>query len=120
VREMEDRWPSSVGLRGQALNHPGAALAEDCRGERPGRRRDLIASGGDREDVPEASGRGSLVGRSPFEASKSRQMTSKPGGFRFSLGMSLAGARVLARRCPAYRRRDPGLRLLPGTWEGVR
>ncbi|HEX9313579.1 MAG TPA: hypothetical protein VGA30_12265, partial [Actinomycetota bacterium] len=22
VREMEDRWPSSVGLRGQALNHP--------------------------------------------------------------------------------------------------
>jgi len=35
---MEDCWPSSVGLRGQALNRPGAALAEDRRGERPGRR----------------------------------------------------------------------------------
>jgi hypothetical protein len=33
--------------------------------------------------------------------------------------MSLAGARLLARRCPACRRREPGLRLLHGTWEGV-
>ena len=32
---------------------------------------------------------------------------------------SLAGARVLARRCPAWRRREPGLRLPRGTWEGV-
>jgi hypothetical protein len=41
VREMEDCWPSGVGLRGQALNRPGAALAEDRRGERPGKRRGL-------------------------------------------------------------------------------
>jgi len=34
--------------------------------------------------------------------------------------MSLAGARVLARWCPARRRREPGLRLLHGTWEGER
>jgi hypothetical protein len=34
--------------------------------------------------------------------------------------MSLAGARVLARRCPAWRRREPGLRLSRGTWEGGR
>jgi hypothetical protein len=54
VQEMEACWPSSVGLRGQALNRPGAALAEDRRGERPGRRRGVIASGGDQEDVPEA------------------------------------------------------------------
>ena len=32
--------------------------------------------------------------------------------------MSLAGARWLARRCPAYRRREPDLLLLHGTWEG--
>jgi hypothetical protein len=32
--------------------------------------------------------------------------------------MSLAGARLLARWCPAFRRREPGLRLLHGTWEG--
>jgi len=35
------------------------------------------------------------------------------------LGMSLAGARWLARRCPAWRRREPDLLLLDGTWEGV-
>jgi hypothetical protein len=33
--------------------------------------------------------------------------------------MSLAGARRLARRCPACRRREPGLLLLYGTWEGA-
>ena len=32
-----------------------------------------------------------------------------------SLGTSLEGARVLARRCPAHRRREPGLRLWHGT-----
>jgi hypothetical protein len=30
--------------------------------------------------------------------------------------MSLADTRVLARRCPACRRREPGLRLPRGTW----
>jgi len=34
--------------------------------------------------------------------------------------MSLAGARLLARWCPACRRREPDLRLLHGTWEGGR
>src|SRR5215831_3069693 len=34
--------------------------------------------------------------------------------------MSLAGARRLARWCPAWRRREPGLRLPRGTWEGAR
>jgi hypothetical protein len=33
--------------------------------------------------------------------------------------MSLAGARLLARRCPACRRREPGPWLLCETWEGV-
>jgi len=32
--------------------------------------------------------------------------------------MSLADTRVLARRCPACRRREPGLLLPHGTWEG--
>jgi hypothetical protein len=44
-------------------------------------------------------------------------MASKPGQ-PSSPGMSLAGARVLARWCPARRRRESGLRLLHGTWEG--
>jgi hypothetical protein len=32
--------------------------------------------------------------------------------------MSLAGARLLARWCPAWRWREPSLRLSYGTWEG--
>ena len=32
-----------------------------------------------------------------------------------TLGISLAGARVLARWCPAQRRREPGLLLSHGT-----
>ncbi len=46
-------------------------------------------------------------------------MTSKPA-LIFGTGMSLAGARLLARWCPVWRRREPGLRLVHGTWEGRR
>src|SRR3954454_4943300 len=45
------------------------------------------------------------------------ELTSEPG-CQGSPGMSLAGARLLARRCPAYRRREPGLRPSYGTGEG--
>ena len=46
------------------------------------------------------------------EASKANQMTSKPGSGLCS-GMSLAGARLLARWCPAYRQHEssPGSRM---------
>src|SRR5437764_14272354 len=46
------------------------------------------------------------------------QVTSKPGQI-FGSGMSLAGARLLARWCPAWKRREPDLLLPYGTWEGV-
>src|SRR5450759_1492569 len=48
---------------------------------------------------------------------KTQYVTSKPGRTS-SPGMSLAVTRLLARWCPAWRRREPGLRLLHGTWEG--
>ena len=73
---------------------PAAALAEDCRGERCGKRRTGCVRWG-------------LGRRSLFEVSKVIRMTSKPRGSPI-FGMSLAGARLLARRCPAYRRREPG------------
>jgi hypothetical protein len=44
--------------------------------------------------------------------------TSEPGCFGDS-GMSLADIRLLARWCPACRRREPGLRLPYGTGEGA-
>ncbi len=56
VQEMEDCWPFSVGLRGQALNHPVLRWLKTVVVSDRGKAR-LIASGGDQEDVPEASGR---------------------------------------------------------------
>jgi hypothetical protein len=60
VQEMEV-WPSDVGLRGQASNHPvlrwlKTVVVSDREKVR------LIASGGDQEDVPEAPDRGDREG----------------------------------------------------------
>jgi hypothetical protein len=53
VLEMEACWPSSVVLRGKALNHPVLrwlkTVVVSDRGEGA-----LDASGGDQEDVPES------------------------------------------------------------------
>ncbi len=59
----------------------------------------------------------SEVEKASVTASDGDQEESKPGSL-FNPGMSLAGAHRLARRCPAWRRREPGLRLSHGTWEG--
>jgi hypothetical protein len=61
VLEMEACWPSGVVLRGRASNHPvlrwlKTVVVSDREKAR------LIASGGDREDVPESVRRGDLVG----------------------------------------------------------
>jgi len=53
----------------------------------------------------------------PLRTCRNKEMTSKLGRLNGS-GMSLAGARLLARWCPAWRRRESDLRLLHGTWEG--
>ena len=52
-----------------------------------------------------------------YRGIETEEMTSKPAQI-FGVGRSLAGARLLARRCPVWRRREPGLRLVHGTWEG--
>ena len=78
VREMEACWPSGVGLRGQASNHPVLRWLKTVVVSDPGKRRGLIASGGDQEDVPEASRPGD--GRAcAVEASKILQTASKSG-----------------------------------------
>ena len=80
MREMEALWPSGVGPAGAGVKPPRAALAEDCRGERPGKRRGLTASGGDQEDVPESVQPDSRWGvRVVVEASKVIQTASQPG-----------------------------------------
>jgi hypothetical protein len=96
-----ERWrlvgsPASV-LRGQALNRPDAALAEDRRGERSGERRGLIASGGDQEDVPETLARG--VERALLRRRKGLDGIEIEGPAS-SLEMSLAAARVAGQVVP--------------------
>jgi hypothetical protein len=68
----------------------------------------------------EASGRDQEGERKRIaaEVSKRNETASKLGQWGCSK-TSLAGARRLARRCPAWRRREPGLRLSRGTWEGL-
>jgi hypothetical protein len=62
--------------------------------------------------IRKASGSDSLL------TCRNLEMASEPG-CQCDPGMSLAGARLLARWCPACRRREPGLRLSCGTGEGV-
>ena len=52
------------------------------------------------------------------DASLLEKVASKPG-VTFWPGMSLADTRLLARWCPAWRRREPDLRLSCGTWESA-
>ena len=82
MQEMEACWPSSVGLRGQALNRPGAALAEDRRGERPGRRRGVMRQVGTRKTFQKRS-RGVSGWACAVEASISRSVGIEIGGPEF-------------------------------------
>jgi hypothetical protein len=68
VLEMEACWPSGVVLRGEAPNRPvlrwlKTVVVSDREKAR------TIASGGDQEDVPEASGPGLSGGACAVEAS---------------------------------------------------
>jgi hypothetical protein len=102
VQEMEDMALRSRPAGG-GFKPPRAALAEDCCGERRGKGA-VQASGGDQED-------------DCCRRVVTYEVTSKPGT-TFRPGMSLADTRLLARWCPAWRWREPGLLLLHGTWEG--
>ena len=71
-------------------------------------------SGGDQEDVA----LNAPVAGPAGDASLLDKVASEPG-VTFWPGMSLAETRLLARWCPAWRRREPGLRLSCGTWESA-
>ena len=92
-----ERWrlvgPPASALRGLASNRLDAALAEDRRGERSGKRLGLTRSGGDQEDVPEALGPLVRVGRALLRRRKGLDGI-KIGGPASSSETSLAGSRV--------------------------
>ena len=96
-------WPFGAALRGEASNHQVVR-----------RLRPFVLS-----DLEKAHMRCQVGTRKTIavDASLLNEVASKPGRL-FGSGMSLAGARVLARWCPAWRQREPGLRLSYGTWEG--
>ena len=105
--------PSSVGLRGQALNRPElrwlktvvvSVREKACLTRQVGTRKTCQRVGRDAAAPTDDTADASLsVGGIETE------------GQTESLGTSLAGARVLARWCPACRWREPGLPLLLGT-----
>jgi hypothetical protein len=88
--------------------------ASCCVGRRP-----FVVSDEGKAPV-EASGRDQEGERKRIaaEVSKRNETASKLGHWGCPR-TSLAGARFLARWCPAWRRREPGLRLSRGTWEGL-
>ena len=96
---------------GVGAKPPDAALVEDCRGERSGKGA-LDASGGDREDVPEALGSGFPGGACAVEASLAKlKWHQKRGVWLFS--------RDEPGGCPDYwpggARREGGVSLVCGS-----
>jgi hypothetical protein len=105
VQEMKV-WPFGVALRGVMSNRLKLRWLKT-----------VVVSVGEKAQVMRQVGTGKASVSEPLTTCRNKQLTSEPGRLNGS-GMSLAGARLLARRCPAWRRREPGLRLLHGTWEG--
>src|SRR5450759_4010359 len=102
---MEECWPFGIVLWGTVSNRPMRRWLKTGRRERCGKVALDALGGGEGDDH--------------CLRVESIEVTSEPG-YSNGSGRSLAGAHVLARRCPAQRRRDPCLRLSQGTWEGER
>ena len=91
MREMEVGWPSSVGLRGQALNHPVVRwLKTVVLSDREKVRLDRIRWGPGRRT---RSVRLGYLGRASLSKRRKRTDGIETGGPLLTLGMSLAGAR---------------------------
>ena len=100
VEVMEVVRPSSVGLRGRALNHPQVhwlkTVVLSVVGEVAARSRQVwVGEMSDGHCVPSA-----------VDVSKALKMMSKPGS-RIYPGTSLGVTRLLPRRHPAYRQHEP-------------
>ena len=112
MQEMEV-WPSDVGLRGQASNRPVPRwLKTVVASDREKVRLDRIRWGPGRRA---RSARAERAGRASLSKRRYYNSDIETGDLCPFPGMSLAGARLLARRCPAQRRREPGLQVLHGT-----
>ncbi len=89
VQVMEDCWPFGVALWGEASNHLMLRWLMT-----------VVVSDEEKAHVMRQVGTGKASESEPLRTRRNNWMTSKPERLRVS-GMSLAGARLLARRCPA-------------------
>ena len=96
----DEDWPFGAALRGEASNRLMGRWLKT-----------VVLSDEEKASKRRQVGAGKTI---PAEASKFFQTASKPGS-GVNSGKSLAGARVLARWCPVWRGREPGLRLSCGT-----
>ncbi len=96
----EGFWPFGAALRGEAPNRLMLRWLKT-----------VVVSDEEKASVRRQVGTGKTT---VVEASKQIQTASKPGCCAYS-GMSLAGARLLAWRCPVWRWREPSLLLSYGT-----
>jgi hypothetical protein len=90
---------SGIALQGEVPNHRRLRRLNAVRGERCGKRRDVITSGVGQEVERE---------RTADDVSQMIPVASKPG-HDLGSGMSLGGACRLPRRRPACRQREPDL-----------
>src|SRR5450759_3675234 len=104
--------PFGTALRREVPKPPCAALAEDRRGERHGKRRTGCVRWGSGRRCAVSIVRSLLTCRYWIGGIKTRANQE-------CLGRSPADGRLLAGRCPACRRREPDLLLSQGTWEGM-
>ena len=92
-------WSSATTLQGEVANHREVRRSRAARAERRGKVAPVSAAGVGQEGERK---------RSTEDVSKGKQEDIETGRNR-EPGMSLAGACLLARRCPAWRWRELGL-----------
>jgi len=106
---MKDLWPFGVALRGEASNHLMLRWLKT-----------VVVSDEEKAHRMRQVGIRKASESEPLSKCRNQIRRHRNWGAWGCFRTSLAGARVLARRCPAWRRRAPGLRLSRGTWEGGR
>jgi hypothetical protein len=106
---MKDLWPFGVALRGEASNHLMLRWLKT-----------VVVSDEEKAHWMRQVGTGKASESEPLTKCRNQIRWHRNWGAWGCSRTSLAGVRLLARRCPAWRRREPGLRLSRGTWEGGR
>ena len=104
---MKVSWPFGVALRREASSRLMLRWLKT-----------VVVSDEEKASGRRQAGTGKASASESLLTCRNSKTTSKPECFGDS-GMSLADIRLLARWCPACRRREPGLRLPHGTGEGA-